>query len=376
MISVRRMKRMPFFAAWLVLLLVATAVQISMAQLLRQVIQAALPVALKDANGLARGVNGLVIDSASRIWLTLRGRHSLGMVNAGVCATESNCAVTEFFLPNAEAIPKFATLDAQGDVWITATWQGGSGLLYKFDPDTETFVEYLAPGEDPFDIAVDSRGVAWFTDFIGGTINSINTRTGLTLVEYRAPVGQHCRGIAVDANDVVWSACGATLVRYRRTPLAILEEVFALPKGVKPFGVIADAGLMWIVDQQATRLYRFNDATDTFTSWVIPSLPQEDPLGGGGTTVDPHWLVKKGDLIYYTGFTGVLGSFNVKTQSFGSYLSSPSRTKGSGAYDIATDRVGRVWFTEVTANKLSRFYEFSPTLPKPPGLGPQPPTLK
>lgn len=367
---------MPFFAAWLVLLLLATAAQTSMAQLLRQIIQTALPVAPKDANGHALGVNGLVIDSAGRIWLTLRGRHSLGMVNAGACATESNCALTEFLLPNAEAIPKFAAMDGQGDVWITATWQGG-GLLYKFDPDTETFAEYMAPGEDPFDIAIDSRGVAWFTDFVGGTINSINTRTGLTLVEYRAPVGQPCRGIAVDVNDVVWSTCGNTLVRYRRTPLAILEEVFAVPKGVKPFGVIADAGLIWIVDQHATRLYRFNDATDTFTSWVIPGRPKDDPLGGGGTTVDPHWLVKKGDLIYYTGFTGVLGSFNVKTQSFGAYLFSPSRAKGgSGAYDIATDRVGRVWFTEVTANKLSRLYEFSPILPKPPGLGPEPPTLK
>ena len=363
---------MSFFVAWVGLLLFATAVQTSMAQLLRQIIQTALPVAPKNANGVALGVNGLVIDSASRIWLTLRGRHALGMVNAGACATESNCTVTEFLLPNAAAIPKFAALDGQGDVWITATWQGGNGLIYKFDPDTETFVEYLAPGEDPFDMAIDSRGVAWFTDFVGGTINSINTRTGLTQVEYQAPVGQPCRGIAVDANDVVWSTCGATLVRYRRNPLVILEEVFSIPKGIKPFGVIADAGLIWIVDQHATRLYRFNDATDTFTNWVIPSLPQEDPLGGGGTTVDPHWLAKKGDLIYYTGFTGVLGNFNVKTQSFGSYLFSPSRTTASGAYDIATDRVGRVWFTEVTANKLSRLYEFSPQLPGPPGLNPQP----
>jgi streptogramin lyase len=145
------------------------------------------------------------------------------MVDASACATESDCTVTEFLLPNGDAIPSFAALDGEGDIWITATWQGGRGLIYTFDPDTETFVEYLAPGEDPFDIIVDSRGVAWFTDFTGGTINSINTRTGLTVVEYRA--GQQCLGIAVDANDVVWLTCGATLVRYRRITLPTVYDV-------------------------------------------------------------------------------------------------------------------------------------------------------
>jgi hypothetical protein len=53
----------------------------SIAQLLRQIIQTALPVA-------SSGVNGLAVDSASRIWLTLRGRHSLGMISASACATQ------------------------------------------------------------------------------------------------------------------------------------------------------------------------------------------------------------------------------------------------------------------------------------------------
>jgi streptogramin lyase len=258
-------------------------------------------------------------------------------------------------------------------VWVTAAWPGANGLIYEFDPDTSTFVEYLAPGDNPFDIAVDSHGKVWFTDFTGGTINSLSPASGVFLEEYQAPAGAHCRSLAIDANDVVWSTCGNTLVRYYRSPLRILQNVFVVPKGIKPFGIIVgELGIVWLIDQHASRLYRFDDATDTFTSWIVPPLPDSDPLGAGGTTVDPHWLVKKGDIIYFTGFTGVLGTFNVKSQTFGSYLFSPSRATGSGAYDIAVDRGGRVWFTEVNANKLSRLYEFSPQLPGPPGLNPQP----
>jgi len=244
---------------------------------------------------------------------------------------------------------------------MTAERPNANGLIYKFDPDTEIFVEYEAPGESPFDITADSRGTIWFTDFRGGTINSLNPRTGLILVEYQAPdgVNQHCRGIAVDLNDVVWSTCGTTLVKYHRNPLRILEDVFAIPKALKPFGVFADdTGVIWILDQHHTTLYRFNADSEDFDDWLVPPFPDE-------TTVDPHWLVKRGDTIYYTGFTGVVGTFNVRRDTFGAYISSPSRgtEAGSGAYDIAIDRVGRVWFTEALANKLS--HVVFPRLPNP-----------
>jgi len=130
---------------------------------LRTIVQAEMP---------ARP-NGLAVDAADRIWLALQGSPpSLGMVDARACAVSADCAPTEFAL-DEDATPRFVAVSRRdGSVWVTATVADG-GRVYRFDPATERLDRYDTPGQDPYDIAVDSRGVVWFTDLAEGTINSI-----------------------------------------------------------------------------------------------------------------------------------------------------------------------------------------------------------
>ncbi len=345
----------------------------------RRVVQIEMP----ESSG--SGATGLAIDADGRIWVTLRGRGSLAMVDGSSCAgPRPDCTVAEFPLTDPDARPILIAVGPDGNVWLTAVRSDANGLVYRFDPSTEEFTEYEAPDREgysssPHDIVVDSRGIAWFTDLFLGTLTSINPTGGHVHTEYRtdgdAGTWPPTRGVAVGANDVIWCACGTDLVRYHRTfedPVVATLGIHPIPDAGRPRGVIVDGALVWVLDQNGV-LYRFTPSAGTFDSWVVPPLP------GVEGTVDPHWLVKGGNAIAYTGFVGVVGTFNVRSETFGPYVVSPSRDEpgGSGAFDIAMDPAGRVWFTEASANALSRLVF---RLPPPrqiriPGPGPPLPDL-
>jgi streptogramin lyase len=309
---------------------------------LRSIIRAEMPVR----------PNGLAIDDEGRIWLTLQGSPpSLGLVRARACSVRGDCEPEEFELPDADATPRFVAVSPRDDtVWVTATVPDG-GRVYHFDPETETFETYETAGGQPYDVAVDSHGVVWFTDLEQGTINSI--RAGSVREEYRMPEGSFSSpgvgalGIAVDPDDAVWCACGTDLVRLSVGALHVDVLVRPIPGAVKPHGVFAqDGNRIWVLDQHANRLFRYDRGSDAFDDWQVPALVEDDVE----IIVDPHWLVVRGATVYFTGFAGVVGTFDTRREVFGGYVVSPGREAAggaTGAYDIALERSGRIWLTEV-----------------------------
>jgi streptogramin lyase len=321
--------------------------------------------------------NGLAIDARRRIWLTLQGSPpSLGMVDATACAWRAECEPAEFPLPDEDAVPEFVTVDRHDKVWLTARRDGG-GRLYKFDSETETSVTYATPGSKPYDIVVDRRGIVWFTDWSEGTVNSLHA--GVVTEEYRTPAASlnwshtGALGIAVDSSDAVWCACGTDLVRIWKTVTKIPAagrqvDVYPIPDASIPHGVVAETSTrIWIMDQgwnwKAGRLIRFTRGcdrclvpVDTFDGWPLPAFVED----GVGVIVDPHWLVLRTGTVHFTGFAGVVGTFDTRRETFGPYVVSPGRDVAttSGAYDIAIDPGGRVWFTEVNTPALSRVERF------------------
>lgn len=334
--------------------------------------------------------NGLAIDSEGRIWLTLQGSPpSLGMVNAAACARRSDCRPTEFPLPDADALPKLVAVDRHDKVWLTAYTGDSPGRVYKFDPDTERFdPPYETPGSDPYDIAVDSRGIVWFTDQNPGTVNSIHE--GRVVEEYETPEESRINtlgayGLAVDSDNAVWCACGKDLVRIfksvTRAPGRTSFIRYPIPDAAIPHGVFAETpNRIWIMDQGSNRkhgrLIRFtrrlrvhracttcggaplapSPLVDTFDDWPLPAFGKD----GENAVIDPHWLVVRAGTLYFTGFAvGVVGTFDTRRETFGAYLLSPGRDDddvvggNTGAYDIAVDPNGRVWFTEVQAGAYS-----------------------
>jgi hypothetical protein len=127
---------------------------------LRRLVQADLP-----ATKAAVGPQGFAIDRQSRIWIALAGRQALGRVaSARACAVDSECGVTEFPLPDADAQPQFVAIGRRDAVWVTAVLPASEGRVYRFDPDTETFDRTVPvlPGGDgfsnPYDVQVIAGG--------------------------------------------------------------------------------------------------------------------------------------------------------------------------------------------------------------------------
>jgi virginiamycin B lyase len=297
--------------------------------------------------------------------LTLQGDPpSIGVVDASDCADAlQNCEPREFPLPFDGVTPKFITVDSHGKIWFTAV-DGEGGLILSFDPETEVFNSHPIPeqfGTEPHDIAVSSRGTIWFTDLGIGLI-SFNPETGDFVEQYRTPeasLGEGrvaALGVSLDSSGGVWCTCGLDLVRIglrviRGLRVVVIREVLVLPvpEALKPHGVFAEnANVAWVLDQHTARLHRFDRVRDAFDSWSLP---------GAKFIIDPHWLVKRGESVYFTGFAGVLGRFDTARETFDAYVVSPSRAElqaATGAFDIAMDRAGRVWLTEINPETLSR----------------------
>ncbi len=321
---------------------------------LRQLVQAPMPA---RAQSLASDANG-------RIWLTLQGANpSIGVIDASDCADSlQNCAPQEYVLPDEfeDVTPAFITVDRRGKVWFTGS-NGAAGFIFSFDPETEAFETWEVPeelGVSPHDIAVGAY--VWFTDTEIGLI-SLNPRTGAFAAEYLTPDDARAGtvaalGVSIDPSGGVWCTCGLDLVRIGwrvigRLRQIVIREVLVrrVPDARKPHGVLADdANVAWVLDQHSLGLHRFDRSRDAFDSWDVP---------GAKFSIDPHWLVRRGPSVYFTGFAGVLGRFDVGQETFDAYLVSPSRAEvgtATGAFDVAIDRAGRVWFTEINAEMLTR----------------------
>ena len=338
-------------------MLVLVAAGPAAAQLaLRRIVQAEMP---------ARP-NSLTVDTVGNIWLALQGDPpSLGRVDARACAEDLACDPEEFPLPDDTWIPQFVAVGRQGAIWLSATRNGSTeGIIYRFDPDTEEFEGFRVPtgilATDPGDLAVDAHGTVWFVDRTRG-IWSLNPRTRDFRIEYETPEESRVTSndlaalaITVGPDGAVWCTCGADLVRLKRGIVFGVDrivgvtflDVWPIPDAAKPHGLVAEsANVVWLIDQHTSTLHRFDrSGGESFTSWQIPPRP------GGKGTVDPHWLATRGTTVYFTGYVGVLGTFDTRRETFGQYVLSPS---GTGPFDLAIDRVGRVWFTETSASSQS-----------------------
>lgn len=307
---------------------------------------------------------GLAADRFGQLWLALQGDPpSLGVVVARACAEDGACEPREFPLPAGTGMPRFIAVDRGGTVWVTASGEDGAFIL-GFDQDTETFEQFAIPEEiatAPHDIAVDARGTVWFTDLGVGVI-SLDPERGAFVRQYETPEASlapgdiAALGISIDPAGGVWCTCGTDLVRLgwrviRGLRGGIVRDVLVepIPDARKPHGVFAEtATRAWVIDQHTATLHRYERGDHAFSSW---------PLPGAKFAVDPHWVVARGRTVYFTGFGGVLGTFDAARETFGVYVVSPTRQAegvASGAFDLVIDRAGRVWLTEVNATALSR----------------------
>lgn len=100
---------------------------------------------------------GIVLDDSGDAWVALHGTYKLARVDA------ETLALTEIEVPRDKARPRRLGHADRG-LWYVDYARGYLGL---YDPESETFTEWRAPGGEesgPYAMTIDDKGRPWFVE--------------------------------------------------------------------------------------------------------------------------------------------------------------------------------------------------------------------
>ena len=99
---------------------------------------------------------GIVVDAQNRAWANLFRTNKLAMIDP------ATMTVKEYAVPRADARTRRIGLTSDGAVWYV---DYAKGMLGRFDPKTQQFKEWAAPGGEgsrPYAMVIDDRDRIWF----------------------------------------------------------------------------------------------------------------------------------------------------------------------------------------------------------------------
>jgi len=250
----------------------------------------------------------------------------------------------EYTVPMTDSQPWGLAVDGSGDVWFA---EMAGNQIGRFDPQAETFVEYPVPtpASEPRDVAVHgTTGNIWFTERAGNKIGKLEPGTG-AVTEYTNGLAPNARpgGLAIlgpygwfaetDANQLgrVTLASGAI---DETPPITTLNS---LPEDV----AINYAGYPWVTEVQGNKIAIFWVSTiGGFVQYTVPT-PDSEPYGMA--------LASDGATVWFTERAGnKLGRFD------GAFAEFPLPTPDSSPTGIALDSAGCAWYAAPTANQIGR----------------------
>jgi virginiamycin B lyase len=162
-----------------------------------------------------------------------------------------------------DAGPPFAFngngLAAHGNlIWIT---DFNNHVLWSYNVVTGVFTQFAPPtaGSTPFDVAVDSSGIVWFTDAGNNFIDRLDPATGVIT---ETPVSGSPRQIAIATNGDVWFTERFTPQAVGRlVPATNAVTLFPLATDPGPEDIAAAGdGSMWFSQDTAGNVARISAA--------------------------------------------------------------------------------------------------------------------
>jgi virginiamycin B lyase len=219
------------------------------------------------------GPHGLVADREGNIWFTGNFAGYIGKLDV------RTGEVKEYKMPDARAEdPHSLALDANGILWFTV--QVGN-FVGRLDPRSGK-IDLLLVGQvnaHPYGIQVNSQGIPFFCMFFTNKLGSINPKT-LDIQEHLLPQGVRPRRLAIDDHDLVYFTDfeGGNLGRLDSKTGAV--KMWPSPGGAKsqPYGIaITPDRMVWYSESgvKPNTIVRFDPKTETMARTNIPS--------GGGT---------------------------------------------------------------------------------------------
>ena len=185
----------------------------------------------------------------------------------------------EWQLP-ANSHPHTLQLDHKGRPWYTGNKNGTVG---RFDPATGQSTVYKMPDPktDPHTLAfsADNR-MAFFSFQASNLIGRINIDTGEVKVVSAPNPKSQPYDVHIDSEGTVWVSCNARgcFLKVNPVTMEVTEIPFPLGGSTRRFAFAPD-GMLWFANSNRGGIGRYNTKTGEFKEWQSPSGPRSHPYG-------------------------------------------------------------------------------------------------
>ncbi len=195
-------------------------------------------------------------------------------------------------------------------------------------------------GSQPTNLALDSFGNVWFTEFTGNKIARVN-QNGVFQEYAIGTSDSQPWGIAVDNSNRVWFTEYAANKLGNMTPQGVFGQDNIPTADSKPTGVAVDAsGNVWFAESAGNKIGRFQPSNSSFTEFTIPTANCQP------------WAVAV-DSAGYIWFTERAANKVGRMTPNGQIDEYGLPSSNSTPTGIAIDASGNVWVSEYDGNKIA-----------------------
>ncbi|GEM_PF-1065335 len=260
----------------------------------------------------------------------------VGVLAASVSA---QAAPTEWSVPTSSSQPTNLAPDSFGNLWFT---QFAGNKIGRVNPNG-VFQEFNVPTSDsqPWGITVDSSNRVWFTEYTGNKIGNL-TPQGVFGQDNIPTANSKPTGLALDGSGNIWfTESGANKIGRFATSNSSFEERDIPTSNSQPWGLALDAsGNVWFTERSSNKIAKMT-TSGQFTEYGIPtsgSGPTGIAVDGAGNI----WFAEyDGNKIGMMTPTGSFTEFNIPTS-------------GAKPTWVAVDKTGGIWYVGSGSNSFGR----------------------
>lgn len=269
--------------------------------------------------------SALAMDPQGRVWYTALTANAIGVFDP------ATGEFREYPIPTRNARPYGLVADEKGRIWFT---QNGNGKIGRLDPKTGRFREYYAPSARDLHTPVfDQQGFLWITAQRSNKIVRLNPRN-YNVGEFRVPTrNARPTDIAVTPGRIIWfcELEGNKLGRLDPAAGEITEFTIPTPDS-GPRRLAVDDTFVWFTEYRAGKLGRYNYHTGDWKEWNSPSGPESHPFGIA--------MAADGSVWYNEAGANRMVRFDPATETFTTY---PMPSPNSIVPQIARGPNGALW---------------------------------
>jgi virginiamycin B lyase len=296
------------------------------------------------------------IDHEGRVWFGEMGRNYLAMFDP---RTKTFQQITP---PHGMDGIMGITVATDDTIWFA---EQSSNYIGHYMPNTRQFQVYPLPMLTipdpsnanktlplpcaPNDLAFDTHGNLWFTELNADSLGKLDTHTG-AITQFPLSAKKTVQkldpyGVTVDAQEMVWFTEASNSRLGRLNPNSGQISYFTLPGSRDPLmEVVSDAhGTIWASSFSSGLLLSFNPRTNTFKPYYAPYT------GNGAGGIYGVDVAHNGEV--WVALTGenTIARLDVAANHFVLY---PIPTQGSLPLGLVMGSNHTVWFTEAGKDKI------------------------